>query len=335
MQRLISFLKAMSHHCRNNAAIPALALIMIIELSLQPLLIKNFFSHEVDWTLYYLKTQHQNQPVVALGDSVGHGIFNGWKMAIAPLACNQATEMTGQYFFLKRFMAANKPPGAVINCELNPLQGNLQQRLTENYVQRCFTHWNEIYELLVVKKNPVFTAKMVAYKLLASYTYRLHLQKLLTGFSNSGIYTGLSAGKPPPHSLYGVIRLLRKANLRMRDEDISLYFFKKILTELEKNQVPLYYLPPPVRTNNTTAARAVDTTLAQLTELKKRFSNLQVLADARQELPKKYFHDSVHLNPEGLEVFRQDQDRNIEGIIARAWVRQHNLLQAERRTGEP
>ena len=333
MQRLAHILNIIGQHCRTNAAIPALAVIMVIELSLQPLLVKTFFSHEVDQTLFYLDQPGKNQPVVAIGDSVGHGIFNGWKMAIAPLACNQATEMTGQYFFLKRFMAANKPPGAVINCELSPLQGNLQQRLTENYVQRCFNRWNEIYQLLLVKKNPVFTAKMVAYKLLATYTYRLHLQKVLTGFSNSGIYTGLAANKPPARSRHGVVWLLKKANLRMRRETISLYFFKKILTELEKIQVPLYYLPPPVRMDNSDAAQAVDNTLAQLAELKKQFSNLQILTDCQQQLPKKYFHDSVHLNPDGLEMFRQDQDRAIEGIIARAWVRQYNLLKGERRDG--
>jgi hypothetical protein len=298
---------------------------MVIELSLHPLLVKNFFSHEVDQTLFYLNLGPHNQPVVALGDSVGHGIFSNWRMEIAPLACNQATEMAGQYFFLRRFLAGNKIPGAVINCGIVPLQGNLKQRLTENYVQRTFTRWNEIYELLLVKKDPVFTTKMVAYKLLTTYTYRLHLQKLLTGFTNSGIYTGLSAQKPPARSRYGLVRLLRKANLRMRKETISLYFFKKMLTELERLQVPLYYLPPPVRVNNSDADHAVQNTLVQLAELEKQFSNLRILTSSRQKMAVRYFHDNVHLNKEGLEVFRRDQQEEIELIIKRAWVRQYNI----------
>jgi hypothetical protein len=111
---------------------------------------------------------------------------------IANLACNQATETAGQYFFLKRYLKKNRMPRAVISCDRTPLDGNLRQNLTENYIQRCFTHWSEIIELALIKRDPEFTVKMIAYKMLSTYTYRLHLQKIILGTTNSNIYSGIS-----------------------------------------------------------------------------------------------------------------------------------------------
>ena len=53
--------------------------IVAVEFLLHPYLSQTYFSHEVDRTLHSLEKSHQDQAVLAIGDSVGHGIFGGWK----------------------------------------------------------------------------------------------------------------------------------------------------------------------------------------------------------------------------------------------------------------
>lgn len=162
--------------CMGNGAVLTLLIIALIECFSHFYCSKRFFSHEVDQMLNTLSKPHWDKPVVMVGDSVGRGIFSGWDIGnrqIAMLACNQATEAAGQYFMIRRYLSKNIAPGAVIICDRNHFAGNLTQNLTENYVQRTFTQWSEIYDLTVAKQDPVFTAKMIAYK---GHLEEYHLQ---------------------------------------------------------------------------------------------------------------------------------------------------------------
>jgi hypothetical protein len=305
------------------------ALIVAIELFLHPYLTKKYFSHEVDQTLQYLESPNRNQAVVIIGDSVGHGIFAGWEFnngSVANLACNQATETAGQYFFLKRFLNKNKAPGAVISCDRTPFSGNLEQNLTENYVQRVFTDWSEIFDLMFVKLDPVFTIKMIAYKFLSTFKYRLHLQKLIAGFTNSDIYSGIASISSSTDQDYGLIRILSNFKERLRSESISSQYFKKILQELEKIDVPLYFLPPPSRIDNDDTHKHILESIHAMDIIRDNSINVHILKDQYKRLPKQYFSDEVHLNQDGLEVYRSPLKTIMEKIISDSVHRQEDSL---------
>ncbi len=303
----------------------AVAIIIVIEVMLNPYLSHHFFSHEVDRTLEYLNRSDMNQPVVTIGDSVGRGIFNGWKFdngSVAQLACNQATETAGQYFFLKRFLEKNEAPGAIISCDRTPLLGNLSQNLTENYVQRCFTKWSEIFDLMKVKMDPVFTLKMIAYKFFPTFKYRLHLQRLISGFTNSDIYSGITPSDPASTSNYGLINLLEKLKERFQPKSISRYFFRKMAAELEEKNIPLYYLPPPARVDNKDNQKLIQNSIRNIEKLSHEFKNIHVIKNQYKVMASTYFGDEVHLNPKGLALYRPLAKPKIESIIIDSVYRQ-------------
>ncbi len=314
------------------------ALIVALELFLHPQLTKKYFSHEVDQTLHYLEKPNRNQAIVIIGDSVGHGVFEGWKFnngSAANLACNQATETAGQYFFLRRFLNKNKTPGAVISCDRTPLSGNLEQNLTENYVQRVFTDWSEIFDLMFVKLDPVFTVKMIAYKFFSTFKYRLHLQKLIAGFTNSDIYTGIASIGISTDQDYGLIRILSKFKERLRSESISSQYYKKILKELEKNDIPLYFLPPPSSIDNGDTHKLIDDSINAMDMLKDNTINVHILKDQYKRLPRKYFSDQVHLNQDGLDVYRFPLKPVMEKIISDSMHRKEDTLFRLFSSGQP
>jgi hypothetical protein len=315
-----------------------LVFIVAIELFLHPYLTKKYFSHEVDQTLQYLERPNRNQPIVIIGDSVGYGIFGGWSFSngsVANLACNQATETAGQYFFLKRFLNKNKAPGAVISCDRTPLSGNLEQNLTENYVQRVFTDWSEICDLMFVKLDPVFTVKMIAYKFFSAFKYRLHLQKLIAGFTNSDIYSGVTGSSNSTDQDYGLISVLSKFKERLRTESISSQYFKKILNELEKIDIPLYFLPPPSSVANGDTHKLIHDSIGSMDILKGNSINVHILKDQYKRLPKEYFSDQVHLNQEGLDVYRSPLKTVMEKIISESIRKQEDSLSRSFSFGQP
>jgi hypothetical protein len=314
---------------RTNAFIMAVALIVAIELFLHPYLTKKYFSHEVDQTIQYLQSPNRNQAIVIIGDSVGHGVFEGWTFnsgSVANLACNQATETAGQYFFLKRFLNKNKAPGAVISCDRTPFSGNLEQNLTENYVQRVFTDWSEIVDLMIVILDPVFTVKMIAYKFFSAFKYRLHLQKLIAGFTNSDIYSGIVSTGSSTDQDYGLMRILSKVKERLRSESISSQYFKKILNDLKILDIPLYFLPPPSSIDNGDTHKLIQKSIKVMDIMKDNLNNVHILKDQYQRLPKEYFSDAVHLNQDGLDVYRSPLKTVMEKMISDSLHRQEERL---------
>jgi len=315
----------------NNAGVLAIALIIVIEFTCRPILTSKFFSHEVDRTLYQLEKKGRNQNIVVIGDSVGHGIFTGWRFdqgTIATLACNQATETAGQYFFLKRFFKNNAFPGAILSCDRTPFSGNLEQNLTENYIQRCFTNWDEIIELFLVKNDPVFTIKMIAYRFFSTYKYRLHLQKSV-GFSNSNIYTGISEGVVSANQSFGIIQLFSKHFRNNSEESISSYFVDKILQFAAMHKIPFYYLPPPANDDSIDAQALISSTINDLKPYTSKFDSILVLSKLYEPYPSRYFSDGVHLNSDGLNKYRSNMQPIVDGILATAKQRQRdNISQA-------
>jgi hypothetical protein len=331
------YLKQFSRHFVTKAAGIAVVAVVVIELLAGPY-VRSFESHEVDATLHALEKKEWNRNVVLLGDSVGRGIFADWKItggSIARLACNQATETAGQYFFLQRYLERNRMPGAVIICDRSPGNGDLRQVLTENYVQRCFTRWREILGLFRVKLDPVFTVKMVVYKMLATFKYRLHLQRLLAGFTNSDVYSGVAPEGGKVNAGYGIFDVVEDKVRAARNESVSRYYLHRMLEDLDGYGVPVHYLPPPTTDAERGSHRMVLDSLAMLRDLDRQFSGLHVAEDTYVRLPKSHFRDEVHLNEVGLAAYRPAVQTLVDGIVQKAVRRQGEMGDAAFKRGTP
>lgn len=342
----VKFIKVVEYHVKGkkmiskvfrtlfcNGGVWAVVVILSIELLAEPLLSTKYVSHEVDWTIRALKVQRQNQNVVVIGDSVGHGIFGGWESPegrVANLACNQATETAGQFFFLRRFVENNTIPGAVISCDRTPFSGNLQQDLTENYVQRVFTNWNEIFDLFVVKKDPVFTLKMIAYKFFASYKYRLHLQKELVGFTNTPIYTGVANTGTHSSSTKSIVTILSRKFDYLRPESISAYFLQRMIRYTEHLNIPIYYIPPPPLDSSKEAQDLISFSLQQFKTVEGQHESVHVLSDLEVQYQGSYYYsDGVHLNDQGLNIYRRFIEPKVDQILTTARKQQNeNITEA-------
>ncbi len=289
-----------------NAGLWAILIVCVVEFYLHPVFDQRFTSHEVDTMLKRLENNRYDSPVAVVGDSVGKGIFRKWDdrpETFATMACNAATSSAGQYFFLQRYLRNNRPPGAVISCETVPFLGNLKNPLTENYVQRCFTNWDEILDLFLTKKDPVFSLKMIAYKLFSTFKYRLHVQKALVGFTNSDIYSGFVQGNPGINkSNFGIFNKLSRKMLQWRHESIATFYLKKMVGELQSLGIMFYYLPPPTVSGK---KKVIANALRRFEDLQDQYDNIEVLGSLYRVYPENLFGDGTHLNQEGGDKFRK------------------------------
>lgn len=279
----------------------AILLIVGIEIAFSSLLPAKYFSHEVDSILYQVKTKHIKADYILLGDSVGRQVLNDYEndSKFSMLATNQAIEMTGQYFLIKRFLNNNPPPKAVIFSGLpSLLDKNLDQQYTENYVLRTFNNFDEITELLAVKKNATIAAKALFYKLFPSFKYRLHLQKRILGITNANIYTGegkaSASTAPKQFSADYIIKKFQK-------KKSSLYHFRKMIEFLSNKGIHFYYIPVPIK--KTLPTNQLEKKYKDLFEVLATWQNegLKItFYDNIIEYPEHFFKDGAHLNEEGL-----------------------------------
>ena len=216
----------------------------------------------MDWTLKRIRTTRFDAPVVVLGDSVAHGVFLDWHDrpdTMAMLACSAATETAGQYFLLQRYLKANRPPGAVVCSDGMPFFGNLENRLMENYIQRCFTHWSEIADLLAVKKTRCSPSKWSRTRLAhlavpaapSTGHSRVHQFGRVLRF-HSRRHRGKSVR---PRSFHPAVREARWS----QGEHLH-PLLKRMMASCRSADIPFYYWPPPVQADGENRVR---TTMAR------------------------------------------------------------------------
>ncbi|MEN8190639.1 MAG: hypothetical protein ABFS19_12405 [Thermodesulfobacteriota bacterium] len=302
-------------HC--SALLIAVLLVGTTEIILSSKIPAQYFSHEVDRTLHKIKTKPMKADYILIGDSVGRQLLQryGKDKRFAMLATNQAIEMTGQYFMVKRYLENNPPPKAVIFSGL-PLfiDQNLEQRYTENYVLRTFNNFDESFELLIAKKNLVQAAKAVSYKLFPSFKYRLHLQKEILGTTNASIYTGVrkKTGKNRSQN-YSAGTIVKK----LQSKYVSRYHLYKLTELLTTKGIHFYYIPVPIRNVKKVKNRYVrryKTHFRLLSEWKNEGINITYFKHIT-EYPNSMFRDSVHLNKEGLANARPSFHTIIKKIV--------------------
>lgn len=314
MRRILSI-------CNSNSTSTAffitLFLIFGVEFFLAAVLPGKYFSHEVDKILYQIKREPYNGKYVLLGDSVGRQVMAAYgnDKKFAMLATNAAIEMTGQYFLVKRYLKNNPSPQGVIFAG-NPthIARNLEQTYTENYVLRTFTNFDEIAEMFMAKKNPVQTAQSLVYKILPSFKYRLHLQRILLGMSNADIYTGVGRNigsiSKTHHSLGDIIK-------KYQGKNVSLYHFRKLIKFLTSRGIHFYYIPTPIKEGGTSKSLTKKNRelFKLLNDWKKEGMKITCYENI-VEYPEHMFVDTVHFNTAGLHEAQPYIDAMIKKSIA-------------------
>ncbi|MBA4391872.1 MAG: hypothetical protein C0399_13185, partial [Syntrophus sp. (in: bacteria)] len=289
------------------AMLLAFIAVITIEIIQQAKLPATAFYHEVDSRLYHLQTHRINADYLLLGDSVGGQLFRNTphlqneKYAI--LATNQAVTMTGQYFIAKRYLQRNQMPRAVILLTSTYFHSHLEHNLSDNYVQRTFTDFSEIFEIFLLMRDPAFTVKMLAYRLLPSFKYRLFLQKRWAGFTNAETYTGVAYdNKESGNTRYSLLRTLRSY---IAIKNIPTHHFKSLLAMLDLSHIPLYFLVPAINEHRMIRHEEYRNLRGGLfPELQKTYSNFHFDNDSHI-LQTKYYFDGSHFNDEGLKIETQ------------------------------
>ena len=278
----------------------------------------SYSNHEVDWLLNQLRDRRFNAEYLIIGDSVGRQISKQFisnpKFAI--LATNQAVETTGHYFLVRRYLARNPAPKAVIFIGLPFHFRDLDQVYTENFVLRTFTHTREISDIASTKYNPVMTAKMIAYKFLPTFKYRLILQENMVGFTNSDIYSGFdNTVNPAKAGRHSLLRLMKK---RRVGHKASTVHFEKLLAYLAMQDIPLYYIPAPIKQQKRKKKQSDSALYQDLfgNYLPAIQSDHFHYFDSIVEHPGHYFSDRVHFAPEWLPVAEKYFSDILDSIIA-------------------
>lgn len=260
--------------------------------------------HEVDELLYQLKVQKISADYMLLGDSVGRQLFKSTpdlqNENYAMLATNQAITMTGQYFIAKRYLERNRAPRAVVMLTQGYIHGNLDQNLSDNYIQRTFTDFTEIYEIFRLKRDPVFSAKMLAYRFLPSFKYRLTLQKDWTGFTNAESISGIAYdNRERSRAGYPLSSILTSY---IEKKNIPLLHFESLLSLLGQHHIPLFLLTPAANENSADIRRTYMSLCEELfLKLQKTYPSFHFDKDLPL-LRNAYFADGTHFNEAGLKI---------------------------------
>lgn len=276
-----------------------------------------FFSHEVDRVLYRLKENKFDADFILIGDSVGLQLARQYSRdpEFTVLATNQATEMTGQYFLIKRYIEKNPAPKAVIFASRPFLDYNLEQVYTENFVLRTFTRFSEILSVFLAKHDFSMIAKMTVYKILFSYKHRLRIQKKIIGFTNADIYLGVDIeSQGIDYSRYSFLQILDKMK---KTENVALYHFKDLVSFLNKKNVDFYYIPIPIeeqKEGSSLIRNYNELFFDYFPSIKKKYPHFHYL-DEITEYPKKLFVDHVHFNEAGLTLANPYMSRVVDSVI--------------------
>ena len=258
--------------------------------------------HEVDDLLYRLGRERFDADGVILGNSVAHQVFNHpsfhERTNIAMLATNEAIGMTGQYFIMQRYLERNRPPRAVILITHPSLKGSLSNLTADNYICRTFTRPREILDILLLKRDPVFSLKGAAYLLLPSFKYRLQLQKAWFGFTNAPIYTGIThAGRSGKNNNYSLTQILQKA---IKQNYIPQHHLIKLLDLLKTYNVPVHFVTPPLNKKNRSLRFDYNEAFIHSFPLLQKNHPLLQWSDKIIVYPERLFNDEVHFSNEGL-----------------------------------
>ncbi len=259
-------------------------------------------------------------PYLVIGDSVLPSATAEQALSsryFATFDLNQAVEMAGEYFMVRRYLLRNQSPKAVVYVGLNPFGKSLDRPWIETYVKRVFLRFSEILDLFLTKRDLRFSTQMMIYKLFPSFRFRDSVQSAL-GYRNPMESSApVSAKGGGDHS---ILSQLKKLLARDPEPDLSKVYFERMLSYLENRGIDFYFLnAAESETNiarfrttsgfhtNGTVFQSLEQLTAYFAELQKRFPRFHYDPEV-MTYPDAYFssHEdrSVHFNGTGAKFYR-------------------------------
>jgi hypothetical protein len=243
-------------------------------------------------------------------------VFGKWQAQrnrFAMLASNQAVGWAGQYFIMRRYLAGNPQPRALVYLGRPSFGKDLDPDLRENYVERCFTNADELGSLLVAVRDPAMTGRGALYRLLPSYRYRLHLRALVLGKSGQvppGAGGGLGGGGDDRKQ--GLFTILGKASDRFfpREHTSDLYF-RRLVDLCSERGTDFIYVPAPLSAKKKKTQRLyADRDRPQLRRVQAATPRFFFCEDLYTEYPANDFSDGTHLKPGPLQIYQEQVMHN-------------------------
>ena len=318
---MVSHLSTFSSKVAHNAAFWTVLLIVGIEFFGGRKLADTVDVHQVDRLCERIERDRFDAPVVVLGDSVAEGAFREREAdttRFAILASNQAIEATGQLFLFRRYLQHNRAPERLLLMALDPTRGKLEQRYTENYVQRVFTRWDEIAYMARWTCDPAFVLKCVSYKLVPSFRYRLHLQESLVGFRHTDIYSGfakreaaLLAGESKP-----MTAVLTDWVAQKRGNHIAPHSLGHLLTAARDVGTEVVFASPPMLERRLSFHSNV---IERLEHAMNTAGHGSIWREYTRAYPEALFYDGAHLSKAGLRIDKPTGDEILGRLWEEAW----------------
>ena len=317
----------------------ALVCIWALEQYFAPSL-SRYNSHEVDNILTFIERSNvfNDKKVLIMGDSVSlraarhYGKYFGNDYTYN-LSTNQAIEISGQYFILKRLISLGKLPNLKkVAIYVHQLGTNLSSAYVENFVLRTFFRGKEIVDVFDSKKDISIALKMVLYNWSPIFRYRLHVQKKLMGFTNSNVYSGLPLNGSygaTSYSLNNIIHsyLAKNTSKNHLESLIKLLYKHKVDIRLYirplVHHVDTYYMPDEIAQKTKSALESfggkvvnfpevidgsktleISLNSPYLEHLQIKYSNFSFYKQSII-LPKDHTTDGVHPNTIGFKKYKE------------------------------
>ena len=272
-------------------------------------------NHEVDDTLAEITSKTSPAEVVLLGDSVGRQFFRPYKgdPRFAALATNEAIETAGNYYMLERYLRTHPAPRTIVYMG-NPLtlRKNLDpEQLTENYVQRVFTRWNEIAELAVARRSPALASSRSAMPSSRPRSSGLVCKRCSAGRTTPGHSrpphgpreTTRSRGQP-----HGLFEILHAYLMKRRTQPIAEEYFSRIVDLAESKHARVVFVPRPLSEKRARDfAPLMPAASEVLRTLARERPNFEFRERATRTYPDSWFFDGVvHLRDDKLYNARRN-----------------------------
>ncbi len=312
-----SRLSIFSSRLFSSALIWAVLAAVLIEWRAHHALPANHSNHEVDTMLYYLdQGQFPEGDTVFLGDSVGRQVARALLQkdpdTFVPLASNASIETIGQYFVLRRYLELYPAPKQVLLMLVNPVEGILFGKYTENYFQRGFLRWREIAEVAWYRRSLPFTLTMVGYKLSPVFQHRIALQSSIPLLETPSRWSGSFAadeiiGLPPEVPKHGLLDIIGSWLRQFQaGPQIAHLYFRRMADLLEARGIEWYYLAPPMPESSEDGEPdgVFGRQIRQVVEWQPRYPSLH-LYSTFPTYPDDWFADGIHLKPEYLKELEQ------------------------------
>lgn len=288
----------------------ALLIIVSLELGERFLPDQAPFRQAVEKVTNNLETKRFDSSYILLGDSiVKRSISRRMPEGrdYANLAAIFPIEVSGQYFLVKRCLDRHPAPKAFVYVAVLPFRRNLNSKDAQWHTSRAFNRFDEIIDLLKVKRDFSLALTTLVTRFLPTLRNRAVLQNDYLGFAFS---EGIEAQ----------VKIAPAANYLPLGQNISEIYFERLLALLKDRNIELYYIRS-ARPDGDGSGIEISLVNVEpyLAGLAKRFPNFHYDLNTPFVYPAELFGDHIHFaKADGEELFYKDLSSYLERKLGKA-----------------